>query len=98
MVQKSLEAKAELLKVLAHPTRLAIVELLAQGERCVCEIQPALGIGQPNLSQHLSLMKKQGVIESRKDGQRTFYKLRHRQVLDISALAGDVIANQLLDD
>lgn len=90
-----LARKADILKALAHPIRLAIVESLADGERCVCEIQPLLEVTQSNLSQHLAILREQGIVDSRKDGTRVMYWLCHRQALHISALAGDVLAHRL---
>jgi len=90
-----LTRKADILKALAHPIRLAIVEALSGGEHCVCEIQPLLGITQSNLSQHLAILREQGIVDARKDGTRVIYWLCYRQALQISALAGDILAHRL---
>ena len=58
MEERLLELKAEVLKVLAQPTRLKILELLRNGERCICEIVPAINGEQSNISEHISLMQK----------------------------------------
>jgi ArsR family transcriptional regulator len=57
MEERLLELKAEVLKVLAQPTRLKILELLRNGERCICEIVPAINGEQSNISKHISLMQ-----------------------------------------
>lgn len=71
--QKVLEARV--FKALSHPVRLKVVELLASGGKCVCEILPALGISQPNASQHLSILRAAGVVDSYRDGTRVMYSL-----------------------
>lgn len=90
-----LQLKADTLKALAHPTRLAVVELLAQGERCVCELVAAIDVEQANLSQHLSLLRRLGIVDSTKDGVRVMYRLCCPQTLLIGALAGDIVADRV---
>ena len=64
---------ADFIKALAHPTRLQILELLRSGERCVCEIFPELNIEQSSASRHLALLKKEGLLRSRKEGLKVIY-------------------------
>jgi len=78
--RKLYRLKAEILSAVAHPLRLAIVELLAGGEQCVCDIARRLGAGRPNVSRHLAVMLKAGIVDSRKDGLRVIYSLRTRCV------------------
>ncbi|NOZ77083.1 MAG: winged helix-turn-helix transcriptional regulator, partial [Euryarchaeota archaeon] len=68
MDDAALKMKADLIKALAHPTRLKIIEFLKGGERCVCEITPFLGLEQSNVSQHLAVMRERGILSSRKEG------------------------------
>ncbi|MBI3989826.1 MAG: helix-turn-helix transcriptional regulator [candidate division NC10 bacterium] len=75
-----LEQKAEFLKALAQPTRLKILDLLKDGERCVCDIFPAIGEQQSNVSRHLQLMKRAGVLASRKDGLRVLYRIKDGKI------------------
>jgi DNA-binding transcriptional ArsR family regulator len=70
------ELKAEIIQAAGHPIRLAIIEFLGQGERCVCDIVERVGAQRSNVSRHLSVMLKAGVLESRKDGLNVLYKLR----------------------
>ena len=81
MEEKAYHLQADMLKALAHPTRLKILELLCDGERCVCEIEPALGRRQPNISQHLAILRASGLVEARKEGVRTIYHITDRRVL-----------------
>ena len=78
-----LELKADVLKALGQPTRLKILELLRDGERCVCEIFPAIKEEQSNVSRHLALMKAAGILTSRKQGQMVHYRVRDPQVFKL---------------
>lgn len=70
------EARARILKALAHPTRLFIVEELARGERCVCELQEMIGADMSTVSKHLSQLKNAGVVADEKRGVQVYYNLR----------------------
>ncbi len=78
---------ADILKSLAQPTRLKIVEFLRDGERCVCEIFPAIGEEQSNTSRHLAYMQTHGILTRRKEGVKIFYGLKHQEALAIVDLA-----------
>lgn len=69
------QLKADLLKTLGQPTRLKILELLVNGERCVCEIFPAIGGEQSNVSKHLGFLRSQGIVVADRRGMRVFYRL-----------------------
>ncbi|WP_094607307.1 putative HTH-type transcriptional regulator [Sporomusa silvacetica DSM 10669] len=86
---------ADFFKTLAHPVRLRILRTLEQGERCVCEIIEELDIEQSNLSQHLSNLKKQGIIDSRKDGQKVIYRIVYHSVLEIVSAAEKTLSEQI---
>lgn len=75
--------RADILKALAQPTRLKIIEFLRAGERCVCEIFPAISEEQSNTSRHLNMMLAAGVLSRRKDGLKIFYAIKHPEVLEI---------------
>jgi ArsR family transcriptional regulator len=70
------EARARILKALAHPTRLFIVEELAGGERCVCELQAMIGADMSTVSKHLAKLKGAGVVADEKRGVQVYYRLR----------------------
>ena len=74
---------ADFLKTLAHPIRVQIVKLLAPGPRCVCEMLPELEVEQSNLSQHLGVLKKQGIIGCHKEGTKVIYTLLYPAVITI---------------
>jgi ArsR family transcriptional regulator len=75
--------KAEILKALAQPTRLKILELLRNGEKCICEIVPALNGEQSNISRHISLMQKSHLVTTRKDGVKVMVKVRDPKIFEI---------------
>ena len=74
------QLKADLLKALGQPTRLRILELLFNGERCVCEIFPAIQGEQSNTSKHLSFLRSHGIVISERRGMRVFYRLADRKI------------------
>jgi ArsR family transcriptional regulator len=83
MEERVLELKAEILKALAQPTRLKILELLRNGEKCICEIVPALNGEQSNISRHISLMQKSHLVTTRKDGVRVMVKVKDPKLFEI---------------
>jgi ArsR family transcriptional regulator len=83
MEERVLELKAEVLKALAQPTRLKILELLRNGERCICEIVPAINGEQSNISRHISLMQKSHLVTTRKDGVKVMVKVRDPKIFEI---------------
>ncbi len=76
---------AEVAKALGHGHRLEILELLAQGERSVEALAERAGLSVANASQHLRLMRRAGLLASRRDGKRIFYRLSDPAVLDLGA-------------
>jgi ArsR family transcriptional regulator len=75
------EAKARMMKSLAHPTRLFMVEELAKGERCVCELRDMVGADISTVSKHLALLKAAGIVADDKRGLQVFYRLKTPCVL-----------------
>ncbi len=76
--RQMIEAKAAIIKAMAHPTRLYIIEELAQGEKCVCEFVDAVKADFSTVSKHLLVLKNAGLVEDEKRGQQVFYRLRMR--------------------
>lgn len=79
------ELKAEIIQAAGHPIRLAIIEFLSRGEQCVCDIVEHVGAQRSNVSRHLSVMLKAGILECRKDGLKMIYMLRTHCVVDFLA-------------
>lgn len=70
------EMKAKIIKALAHPSRLMMVDALSEGEKCVCELTELVGADISTVSKHLSVMKNAGIVDDRKVGLQVFYRLR----------------------
>ncbi len=83
MDERVLELKAEVLKTLAQPTRLKILECLRGGEKCICEIVPAIDGEQSNISRHISLMQKTNLVVTRKDGVKVMVRVKDPKVFEI---------------
>ena len=98
MSQRYFEKKAEILKAIAQPTRLKILDLLKDRERCVCEIYPALAQEQPNISKHLTFMKRAGIVDSRKEGLRIIYWIKAPEVLEILRHAEAILKREVEED
>ena len=80
--QARYEARAKIIKAMAHPTRLFIVDELAKnGERCVCELTEMVGVDMSTVSRHLAMLKNAGIIEDDKRGAQVYYRLRIKCVL-----------------
>ena len=90
-----IEFRADILKALGQPTRLKIVEFLRAGERCVCEIFPAIGEEQSNTSRHLNLMLAAGILRRRKEGLKIYYAVKHPEVLAIIDLATELMRQEI---
>lgn len=70
------EYRARIIKAMAHPSRLMMIDALADGERCVCELQELVGSDMSTVSKHLSVLKSSGIVSSRKEGLQVYYRLR----------------------
>lgn len=81
--QARIERAAEVLKTVAHPIRLRIVEFLESGEKSVNELKALLGVTQPLTSQHLSQMRMRGVLGSRREGTLVFYSIANPDVVKV---------------
>ena len=81
-VQADFKTQARIIKALAHPTRLFIVDELSHGERCVRELTNMAGVEMATVSRHLSQLKNAGILEDEKRGSQVFYRLRVPCVLN----------------
>ena len=82
MTRERCEARAKVLKALAHPTRMFIVDELGRGTRCVCELQEMIGADLSTVSKHLAQLRNAGILEDEKRGSQVFYSLRATCVPD----------------
>jgi ArsR family transcriptional regulator len=83
MLQSLRQFKAEIFQALGHPTRVAIVEYLTYGETSVGRLCEKVGIEQANASQHLAVLRSKHIVETRKEGNQIFYRLRTPLVGDM---------------
>ena len=95
MEERAIHLKSEVLKALAQPTRLKILELLRNGERCICEIIPAINGEQSNISRHISTMQKSHLITTRKDGVKVMVKVRDPRIFEILDTVGLFLKSQM---
>jgi ArsR family transcriptional regulator len=77
------ESQAQLLKVLTHPVRLAILNILRDGEHCVCHMEAYLGFRQAYISQQLMVLREAGLIQDRRDGWNVFYRVVDPRVFTV---------------
>jgi ArsR family transcriptional regulator len=98
MEERVLELKAEVLKALAQPTRLKILEYLRGGEKCICEIVPAINGEQSNISRHISVMQKSNLVTTRKDGVKVMVKVKDPKIFEILDHVGFLLRRQIVED
>ena len=89
--QARFEARAKIIKAMAHPTRLFIVDELSRNERCVCELKDMIGADMSTVSRHLSVLKSVGIVQDEKRGIQVYYKLRMPCVLNFFQCVETVI-------
>jgi len=80
--QMLFERQAQIVKAIAHPLRIAIIDFLRDTEQCVCDIAAHLGSERSNVSRHLAVMVAAGVLEHRKEGLKVIYKLKTSCAID----------------
>lgn len=80
--QSRFEARATIIKAMAHPTRLFIVDELSRKERCVCELTEMIGADTSTVSKHLSILRGAGIVQNEKRGSQIFYRLRMPCILN----------------
>jgi DNA-binding transcriptional ArsR family regulator len=91
--RRVLEHRATVIKALAHPSRLAMVDALAQGEKCVCHLRALVGADMSTVSKHLSLLRNAGIVLSEKRGLQVFYRLRVPCLLSFFSCVDAVFEN-----
>ncbi len=90
----SVKRKSEIFKALGHPTRLQIVEKLAEGEQCVCVVLEMFDIDMSTLSRHLSVLKNAGIVTDERRGKNIFYSLKCPCILDMFQCLEDVLGDR----
>src|SRR6478609_5670652 len=92
------EVKATLFRVLGHPARVRILELLRDGERSVGALQAELGLDSGGTSQHLAALRRIGLVVSRKEGTSVYYRAADRRVFNLLTAARSLIVKRLSDE
>jgi ArsR family transcriptional regulator len=85
------QLKAEFFKTLSHPARIRVLELLGQRERAVSELLPEIGVEAANLSQQLAVLRKAGLVMTRKEGSSVYYSLTSPRVAELLAVARGIL-------
>lgn len=96
--QKRFEVRARIIKAMAHPTRLFIVDQLSKADRCVAELTDAVGADMSTVSKHLSILKEVGIVSDRKQGVQVYYALRTPCVLNFFSCVETVIHGNVQED
>lgn len=89
--------KADFFKALAHPLRIQILEVLAEGDLSVNEIQSRLGSEGSAVSQQLTVLRAKNIVLGTKDGNRVIYSLRDPMIIELLAVAKQIFNNHLVD-
>lgn len=89
--------KADFFKALAHPLRIRILELLAEGDKSVNELQDMIGSEGSTVSQQLMILRTKNIVNGTKDGNRVIYSLRDPLIMEVLAAAKKIFNNQLND-
>lgn len=95
--QARFDARARIVKAMAHPTRLFIVDELSRQERCVCELTAMVGADTSTVSGHLSILKNAGIVQDDKRGSQVFYSLRVPCVLNFFSCVESVLESMARD-
>ncbi|CAM3647093.1 MULTISPECIES: metalloregulator ArsR/SmtB family transcription factor [Brevibacillus] len=89
--------KADFFKALAHPLRIRILELLAEGDKNVNELQTLIGTEGSAVSQQLSILRAKNIVYGTKDGNKVLYALREPLIVDLLQIARQIFNNHLID-
>lgn len=91
--QEQIETAARSLKAIAHPLRLKIMCVIGDEEVCVQDIVDAVGTSQSNISQHLAILREKGVLQTRKDANRVFYRVADQRTLQLIGMMREVFCD-----
>lgn len=89
------EFHAAICKAMGHPTRMKVLDLLRDGEECVCRLAPQVGVTESNLSQLLAVLRQVGIVQTRREGQSIYYRVRDRRIFAVMDGIRAMLADQL---
>jgi len=95
MTKKMFEMHAELCKIFTNPIRLEIIDLLQNNEKSVSALAESVGVSQSNVSQHLTILKDRGVVETRRKGNNIYYMISNPKILDACRLMREVLLEKI---
>lgn len=91
------ESEIKLLKALTHPTRIAILEILRNGEQCVCHMEAVLGLRQAYISQQLMMLREAGIVQDRRDGWNNYYRVIRLEIYTLLDAARQMAGKPALE-
>lgn len=91
-LHESFEERARVMKAMAHPSRLKVIDELSRGERCVCDLQQLIGHDMSTVSKHLNVLRQAGLIENERRGKQIYYRLKVPCILNFFHCIESVIA------
>lgn len=97
MDEEGYRLQARMIKALAHATRLQMLALLRDGERCACEFGPLLGLRQANVSQHLGVLRRAQLVDTRRDGLRIMYSLSDGRISAVVEALAQIARDQFVE-
>jgi len=86
---------AAVCKALAHPVRMKVLDLLRNGEECVCRLAPQVGVTESKLSQLLAALRRAGLVDTRRDGHVIYYRVRDERVFEVIDRMREILADQI---
>ena len=89
------EMHAALGRAIGHPVRLKVLDLLRDGEACVCRLAPQVGVTESNLSQLLAVLRRTGIVETRREGHSIYYRVRDPRIFELIDRMRAILADQL---
>ncbi|HDZ88247.1 MAG TPA: ArsR family transcriptional regulator [Nitrospirae bacterium] len=95
--KKIYELQAEVVKALANPIRLEIIETLGDGEKCVGELVDILGVSKASISQHINIMRNANVLKSRRDRNNVYYSITNRKIIMAYTIIKEILLESLED-
>ncbi len=95
MTNEQAKVKADILKALAHPVRIILVDALSRGDMCVCDLNALVDLDQSSVSRHLAQLKRAGIVSERRDGMRVIHHLETPCMLNAIGCAENVLMEKL---
>lgn len=94
-LRESAQKCCALLKALAHEDRLLLLCQLVEGERNVSELEALVGVHQPSLSQHLGVLREEGLVDTRREGKYIYYRLASHEVIEVMQTLSNLYCGQM---